>query len=457
MPVKHLLLTCLLAFSFQTVRAIQEDAEPIVVRLATESALAPLYLSSLIKEDSQFVDPYLKQLEAILAFDFDHNGSTRVVKRTPDSDQLISSGSFEQLGHTDEWKTRNIYYVIKGKVVGNALNLIALDVNGQSLKNIGTIALSGNLNEDRRHIHKASDAVHKALFGTDGIASTRILYSIKLPTPKLIADIWESDYDGANARSLISCGAYCIAPTYLPPKPGGLSGGFMYVSYQIGQPKIYITSLKDLVGQRLTTLKGTQLMPILSRQRDKVAFISDVTGNPDLFIQPFNPERGILDKPYQVFAAPRATQSSPSFSPDGKQLAFVSDKDGSPRIYVIDIPTAGMQLRNVKATLISKQNRENTAPCWSPDGTKIAYCSRSRGERQIWMYDFTTNAERQLTQGAGNKENPSWAPNSKHLVFNSSDNNSSELFLINLNQPEATQITSGKGEKRFPNWEPRVK
>jgi TolB protein len=147
----------------------------------------------------------------------------------------------------------------------------------------------------------------------------------------------------------------------------------------------------------------------------------------------------------------------PNFRPDGKKIAFVSNKDGSPKIYVIDIPEAGMSLKNIHPVLISKRNRENSAPAWSPDGTKIAYCSRQGSDRQIWIYDFTANQERQVTQGAGNKENPSWAPNSLHLVYNSSDGNKSELYLINLNQSDAIQITSGQGEKRFPAWEPRPK
>lgn len=269
-----------------------------------------------------------------------------------------------------------------------------------------------------------------------------------------ISEVWEADYDGANARQVTSERSYCITPTYMPPKKGYSSGGFLYVSYQLGQPKIYLASLKDGKGHRLTYLKGNQLMPAISHQRDKIAFISDVTGNPDLFLQPFSPEKGAEEKPQQIFSAKQATQGTPTFSPDGKKIAFVSNKDGSPKIYTIDIPPPGTSLKNIQATLITKRNRENSAPAWSPDGTKIAYCARHGGDRQIWVYDFTTNQEKQITQGSGNKENPAWASNSLHLVYNSSDSNMSELYIINLNQNEAVQITGGLGEKRFPSWEP---
>ncbi len=447
-------------FSFNHLLA-GEGEDPIVVKLATESTLSPLYFLPLQHDQSDFNDSYIKQLERILTFDFNHNGMTFVVKRTSENDQLGQSGSFNKLGSSYSWKERHIFYVIKGQIQGQSLTLLALDVQNQSLKSTDAFPLTGDLAQDRRQIHRTADVIYKALFGTEGIASTRILYTIKTgnspDSSKWISEVWEADYDGGNARKLTQERSYCVTPAYIPPKPGYTTGGFLYVSYQLGQPKIFISSLKEGKPSRLTSLRGNQLMPAISQQRDKVAFICDITGNPDLFLQPFSPEKGAIGKPYQIFSARQATQGSPTFSPDGKRIAFVSDKDGSPKIYVLDIPAPGTTLKDIKAILITKANRENTAPAWSPDGSKIAYCARSKGERQIWIYDFNTKQETQITQGAGHKENPSWAPNNLHLVFNSSDPKSSELFIINLNQAEATQITFGSGEKRFPNWEPRFR
>lgn len=445
-------------FSFLVISFIDAEEE-MTVSLSTESSLVPLYLSPLV-DQQDFYDPaYLKQLENVLFFDLNRNGKTTVTKQTHANNQELLLGPYEEMGHPSYWKEQHIFYVVKVRVKNNALSALLLNIDDNVLKSIDPIPLTGQLNQDRKQIHRLADAIHKALFGIDGIASTRILYTLKTSTMpgKSICDVWESDYDGANAHPVTKEGSYCVTPVYIPPKPGFTTGGVVYVSYQIGQPKLYAASSKDGIGRRLVQLRGNQLMPAISRQRDKLAFISDVTGNPDLFLQPFSPEEGAIGKPQQIFSAKQATQGSPAFDPEGKTIAFVSDKDGSPRIYTIDIPAPGTSLKNIRARLITKRNRENTAPSWSPDGTKLAYCARHAGsDRQIWIYDFTTNEEKQITKGPGHKENPSWAPNSLHLVFNTADVNSADLFLIDLNGAEAVKITAGPGEKRFPNWEPRL-
>jgi TolB protein len=454
---KFLLFFCLIsAIQWPLHAASNEDDEKIVVKLATESKLMPLYLAPFYKENAALDSTYLDKLEKVLQFDLNHNGMTFTVKQANDNrEALAAAGSYLAPGNASTWKALNVFYVIKVQIKNKQISSRMLSVNSNTEKSVEGLPLTGNLNQDRRQIHRLADMIHKALFGTEGVANTRIVYTIKNSSSKPMAEIWEADYDGANTRQITHENSLCVTPTYIPPKTGFSSGSFMYISYKAGQSKIYVASLKEGVGRRFSLLKGNQLMPTVSRQRDKVAFICDYTGNPDLFVQSFDPEKGAVGKPQQIFATHLATQGTPTFSPDGQQIAFVSNKDGSPRIYYMSIPAPGSSIKDIKATLISKINRENTAPCWSPDGSKLVYCALTGGVRQIWVYDFDKHQERQLTQGGGNKENPTWAPNSLHIIFNSTGSNGSELYLINLNQPEAVKISQGPGEKRFPSWEPR--
>lgn len=401
--------------------------EEIVVHLDTKVQLMPLQFVPISASGSGFDKSYVSKLEKVLRFDLEHNGRTE-----------ISEKSAQKVAVKIQDKT-----------------LSATVAN----KRIHGVKLSGDLAKDRRIVHRVADSIHEVLFGVPGICDTRILYTVRTRngsnSEAWISEVWEADYDGKNARQVTFHKGLCVTPTYVPATENGRCKHFAYVCYEVGQPKLYATSTVKSASARLSFMRGNQLMPAFSPKLDKVAFVCDITGNPDLFVQDFSLEEGLIGKPSQVFCSPRAAQGTPTFSPNGKRLAFVSNKDGTPRIYVLDVPSAGASMKTIHPRLISKRNRSNTCPAWSPDGTKIAYSAMTQGVRQIWLYDCVTGLETQVTEGLKHKENPAWAPDSLHLLFNASTATTSDLFMVNLHQKKAVRITRGSGEKRFPAWEPK--
>ncbi|HEX2578989.1 MAG TPA: Tol-Pal system protein TolB [Rhabdochlamydiaceae bacterium] len=449
-----------LSFLFLTA-SCKASQEEIRIYLNTSSPLEPIYIGKLSSDGSLNAD-YLSQLESVLHFDFSHNGSTKILPTQEIHERTLSQKSNTERFNATSWRSYGALHVLKGEIKNKALTLSVFSPQTGSLKQFPEITLSGTLGRDRFQLHRLSDAIYKTLYGQPGVASTRILYAAKQrqsnnrsdnKSDKWVSEIWSCDWDGANPKQLTREGSYSITPVLIPTSSKYANDKFLYVSYKMGQPKVFIASFNEGVGKRLIDLRGNQLLPAISPQRDKIAFISDaagkVDGRTDLFLQEFHPERSETGKPVQLFSYPRSTQASPTFSPDGSKIAFVSDKDGAPRIYII--PATFTSKRPTPA-LISKRNNENSCPAWSPDGKKLAYSAKTKGTRQIWIYDFDRKEEWQLTDGPGNKENPSWAPDSKHLVFNSTDGHLSELYIVNLNQPDVVKISQGTGIKHYPAW-----
>jgi len=422
-------------------------AEEIRVYLSTTSLLQPLYLSKIQCSDESLSESYLAQLYSVLKFDLNYNGKTCVLATQPDREEVLRNHSFQQT----LWKNWGVTYAICGQIHNQRLTLTCFSTHTGAVHHFPAAVLSGSLSKDRKILHRLSDAVFKTLFGIEGVASTQLLYSVKeRKGDRFISEIWCCDWDGANPRRLTYENNYSITPVSIPPSDQYANDKFLYVSYKMGQSKIFISSMSQKQGKRLIDLKGNQLLPAISRKRDKIAFVCDISAErADLFVQQFHPQSGAIGKPIQLFSYPKSTQASPTFSPDGSKIAFVSDKDGSPRIYLIAV---SHQEKKGSPLLITKKNGENSCPSWSPDGKKIAYSAKTKGIRQIWIYDFDTQEERQLTEGGGNKENPSWAPDSCHLVFNSTDGHTSELYLVNLSQPDVIKISSGPGVKHYPSW-----
>jgi tricorn protease len=130
-----------------------------------------------------------------------------------------------------------------------------------------------------------------------------------------------------------------------------------------------------------------------------------------------------------------------ALSPDGKKLAFVvhgevfavSSKDGGDAARVTKTPGAESQV------------------AWAPDGRRLAYVSDRDGVNHLFLYDFRTGAESQLTKDAFEDALPVFSPDGKAVAF---ERGQRELHVMDVESKQDRVLTRGYLSDRLAGGRP---
>src|SRR5512147_2670524 len=82
----------------------QRDAGEIRVHLSTQSQLSPIYLGKLQSQNASFDPAYLSQLEGILQYDLNYNGSSQVSSRSTEKEQVLQAANQTASLNPQTWK-----------------------------------------------------------------------------------------------------------------------------------------------------------------------------------------------------------------------------------------------------------------------------------------------------------------------------------------------------------------
>ena len=94
-------------------------------------------------------------------------------------------------------------------------------------------------------------------------------------------------------------------------------------------------------------------------------------------------------------------------SPDGKKVAFVVRGE----VFAASATDGG------DAARVSNSVAEEYQLAWAPDSRRLAYVSDRDGVPHLFLYDFTNNAESQLTRDTLDDSTPRFSPDGKSLAF----------------------------------------
>ena len=152
--------------------------------------------------------------------------------------------------------------------------------------------------------------------------------------------------------------------------------------------------------------------------------------------------------------------SGPCWSPDGSKIAFSMTVDDNTDIYYMDSADGG------NVTRLTTDPARDNGPAWSPDGSMIAFNSDRSGSAQIWRSNVEDGAWgyniTQLTQNTPhNRVNNfiAWSPNGLWIAFEADrDRDDPEIYLANaVDGTNQQRLTFTRALDEVPCWSPDSK
>jgi TolB protein len=145
--------------------------------------------------------------------------------------------------------------------------------------------------------------------------------------------------------------------------------------------------------------------------------------------------------------------SAPAWSPDGSKILFASNRDEnavSPMLYTMN-PDGSDQKKFGLIVAV-----DGSEPDWSPVTNKIAWVRGTAAKGDIWVTDasspFPLLTARKITDNINDNRNPVWSPDGKQIAFVSDANGNKDIYLMNADGSNIRRLTYGKSNNISPTW-----
>jgi TolB protein len=400
---------------------------------------------------SLVVTPYERKFKiAIQPFVGQGTKSTAAGKRIAEvvSSDLDFSGIFQPLNPNsfledpgqvlnidfETWRLIGAEALVKGTVVEEGGGRIAIEARifdvYKGRRVIGK-RYRGSSRHWRKMAHRVANEIFKYFTGDEGVFDSQIVYAGKPHSRS--KEIFVADFDGSNARQISRNGSINNLPKWSPD-----GNRICFISFKKRHPTLY-TIGRGSRGARPVRASSVIYKGVWSPAGSELIVAGQVgAGNTEILR---------LSSDGRIAARMTnhpAIDTMPSWSPDGSKLAFVSDRTGAPQIYLMN-PDGSGQRR------ISFQGSYNVNPVWSPREDRIAYAGMVRGRFDIFTMKPDGSDVVQLTS-TGHNEYPSWSPNGRQIAFQSGRGAGTAIYVINANGTNLRRIVGAPAGATAPHW-----
>jgi tricorn protease len=162
--------------------------------------------------------------------------------------------------------------------------------------------------------------------------------------------------------------------------------------------------------------------PAWSPDGSQIAFISDLSGEEELYLVPQDGSK----PPQQITSGGSAMRYQPEWSADGKRIAF-GDKDG--KIHVVTLADRKM------IEIVDSPRGQIRDYGWSPKGNFLAFsmAATESGVSHVYVWSAAENKLHRVTDENFNSGNPVWDSQGNYLYFISNREFAPQISSVEFN------------------------
>lgn len=151
---------------------------------------------------------------------------------------------------------------------------------------------------------------------------------------------------------------------------------------------------------------------------------------------------------------------SPSLSPDGKDIVFLSTRDlFSVEMYLADARTGKIKKRLTKTDVnphFESLEFIKSSGSWDSTGKKFVFSAITKGQPVLTILDMEKDKTLKEVKMAdlGEILNPTWSPDDRYVAFSAQAGGFTDLYLYDFTSDQTKKLTDDPYADLMPAWSP---